>query len=50
MWVVTKLRAEGVNDIILFASPSVVDFYHSLGFISEPNNLKWMLWCPSTDQ
>ncbi len=45
-YIVTKLRAEGVNDLILFASPSVADFYHSLGFVSEPNNLKWMLWCP----
>ncbi|MBR8826375.1 MAG: GNAT family N-acetyltransferase [Gomphosphaeria aponina SAG 52.96 = DSM 107014] len=43
-YLVTKLRAEGIQNIILFASPSVADFYHSLGFISEPNNLKLMLW------
>ena len=46
-YIVTQLTTEGVNDIILFTSPSVVDFYHSLGFICEPNNLKWMLWCPN---
>ena len=44
-YLVKRLRSAGIKDITLFAHPKVVDFYHSLGFISEPNDLKWMLWC-----
>ncbi|WP_019507067.1 GNAT family N-acetyltransferase [Pleurocapsa sp. PCC 7319] len=41
---IEQLRQSGVKDITLFASPHIVDFYHKLGFISQPNNLQWMLW------
>ena len=41
---INQLRQAGVKDITLFASPHIVDFYHKLGFISQPNNLQWMLW------
>ena len=41
---IKQLRQSGVKDITLFASPHIVDFYHKLGFISQPNNLQWMLW------
>jgi tetratricopeptide (TPR) repeat protein/N-acetylglutamate synthase-like GNAT family acetyltransferase len=40
------LHNSEIKDITLFASPHIVDFYHQLGFISQPNNLQWMLWCP----
>ncbi len=43
-YIVTKLREEGLKELILLASPSVADFYHSLGFVAQVNNLKWMLW------
>ena len=44
-----QLHAAQVIDITLFASPHVTDFYHQLGFISQPHNLQWMLWCPSSE-
>ncbi|MDJ0571431.1 MAG: GNAT family N-acetyltransferase [Pleurocapsa sp. MO_192.B19] len=43
---IEKLHAAEIVDITLFASPHILDFYHKLGFISQPNNLQWMLWCP----
>ena len=43
-----QLHAVRVVDITLFASPHVTDFYHRLGFVSQPQNLRWMLWCPPT--
>lgn len=39
-----QLRAAQITDITLFASPYLADFYHQLGFVSQPNNLQWMLW------
>jgi len=40
-----QLYIAQVVDITLFASPHVADFYHQLGFISQPHDLQWMLWC-----
>ncbi len=42
---IEQLSKAQVRDIILIASPHVADFYHKLGFVSQPNNLQWMLWC-----
>lgn len=39
-----QLQAAQIIDIILFASPHVTDFYHQLGFVTQPNNLQWMLY------
>ncbi len=47
---VEQLHQAQIEDIILFASPHLVDFYHKLGFLSQPNNLQWMLWCPTSDE
>ncbi|MEL6930326.1 MAG: GNAT family N-acetyltransferase [Cyanobacteria bacterium J06600_6] len=44
-----QLHVAKIADITLFASPHVADFYHQLGFISQPHNLQWMLWCPSSE-
>ncbi|MGL5796102.1 MAG: GNAT family N-acetyltransferase [Waterburya sp.] len=43
-----QLQQAAIKDITLFASPHLVDFYHQLGFVAQPHNLQWMLWCPST--
>ena len=40
-----QLRAARVADITLYASPHMADFYHKLGFVTQPNNLQWMLFC-----
>jgi tetratricopeptide (TPR) repeat protein len=39
-----QLQAAQIIDITLVASPHVADFYHQLGFVTQPNNLQWMLW------
>jgi tetratricopeptide (TPR) repeat protein len=44
-----QLQQAAIKDITLFASPHLVDFYHQLGFISQPHNLQWMLWCPDKE-
>ena len=44
---IKQLHDSKIKDITLFASPHIVDFYHKLGFVSQPNNLQWMLWCPN---
>lgn len=41
---VEQLHQSEVTDITLLAAPHMVDFYHKLGFVSQPNNLQWMLW------
>ena len=41
---VEQLSKAKVGDITLIASPHIADFYHKLGFVSQPNNLQWMLW------
>ena len=45
--IVQKLHQARVRDITLFASAHMVDFYHKLGFISQPNDLQWMLFVDS---
>ena len=47
---VEQLHQAQIKDITLFASLHLVDFYHKLGFLSQPNNLQWMLWCPTSDE
>ena len=42
--IIKQLRVAGVMDITLYASPHMADFYHKLGFVSQPNNLQWMLF------
>ncbi len=42
---IEQLQESEVQNITLVASPHIVDFYHKLGFVSQPNNLQWMLWC-----
>ena len=42
---IQQLNNSHIEDITLLASPHITDFYHKLGFISQPNNLQWMLWC-----
>ena len=41
---IKRLQQSEIKDITLFASPHIVDFYHKLGFVSQPSNLQWMLW------
>ena len=41
---IERLQSSEINDITLFASPHIADFYHKLGFVSRPNNLNWMLF------
>ena len=43
---IKELQQSEIQDITLFASPHASDFYHKLGFVTQPNNLQWMLWCP----
>ena len=43
-----QLKNAGVNDITLYASPHMADFYHKLGFVAQPNNLQCMLFTNST--
>lgn len=40
------LHQNKIKDITLFASPHIVDFYHKLGFVAQPDNLQWMVWNP----
>jgi tetratricopeptide (TPR) repeat protein len=44
-----QLQQAAIKDITLFASPHLLDFYHQLGFIAQPHNLQWMLWCPDKE-
>ena len=39
-----QLKAAQIADITLYASSHMTDFYHQLGFVSQPNNLQWMLF------
>ena len=41
---VKQLRQSEITDITLFAAPHMVDFYHKLGFVSQPKDLQWMLY------
>ncbi len=44
---IKKLRSEDISNITLFADPHVVDFYRSMGFMSDPEGIKGMFWYPS---
>jgi GNAT superfamily N-acetyltransferase len=46
-YTIKKLRSEDISNITLFADPHVVDFYRSLGFMSDPEGIKGMFWYPS---
>jgi len=41
---IKQLSKAHVRDITLIASPHIANFYHKLGFVSQPNSLQWMLW------
>lgn len=44
---IDRLGRENIADITLFAGSGAVDFYHSLGFVADPNGIKGMFWfCP----
>jgi GNAT superfamily N-acetyltransferase len=45
-YVLKKLRSEEISNVTLFADPHVVDFYRSLGFVSDPEGIKGMFWYP----
>jgi ribosomal protein S18 acetylase RimI-like enzyme len=44
--IIKKLRSEDISNITLFADPQVVDFYRTLGFMSDPEGIKGMFWYP----
>jgi len=44
--VVRSLLRRDIGNISLFADAKVVDFYTSLGFVSEPEGIKGMFWYP----
>ncbi|WP_218081699.1 GNAT family N-acetyltransferase [Anthocerotibacter panamensis] len=44
--IVSELRQADISNITLFADPHVVDFYHRLGFMSDPEGIKGMFWYP----
>jgi len=46
-YTIKKLRGEDISNITLFADPHVIDFYRSLGFMSDPEGIKGMFWYPS---
>ncbi len=46
-YTIKKLRSEDISNITLFADPQVLDFYHGLGFISDPEGIKGMFLYPS---
>ncbi len=39
-----KLRQRNIENITLFAGSKAVNFYHHLGFITDPNGIKGMFW------
>lgn len=45
-YIIKKLRSEDISNITLFSDPHVVDFYHNLGFMSDPEGIKGMFWYP----
>lgn len=46
-YMIRKLRGEDISNITLFADPQVVDFYHRLGFVLDPEGIKGMFWYPN---
>ncbi|MBE9004951.1 GNAT family N-acetyltransferase [Fortiea sp. LEGE XX443] len=45
-YVLRKLRSEEISNVTLFADPHVVDFYRTMGFMSDPEGIKGMFWYP----
>ena len=45
-YVLKKLRSEEISNVTLFADPHVVDFYKTMGFMSDPEGIKGMFWYP----
>ena len=45
-YVLKKLRNEEISNVTLFADPHVVDFYKTMGFMSDPEGIKGMFWYP----
>ncbi|WP_414543766.1 GNAT family N-acetyltransferase [Nostoc sp. CCY0012] len=45
-YVLKKLRSEEISNVTLFADPHVLDFYRSMGFMSDPEGIKGMFWYP----
>jgi len=39
-----QLRQQNIENITLFAGSKAVNFYHNLGFITDPNGIKGMFW------
>ena len=42
-----QLQLQNIENITLFAGNKAVNFYHSLGFITDPNGIKGMFWVSS---
>ena len=45
-YTIKKLRGDDISNITLFADPDVVNFYHRLGFVLDPEGIKAMFWYP----
>ena len=45
-YMITKLRANDISNVTLFADPHVVEFYRRLGFVPDPEGIKGMFWYP----
>ncbi|HAO11703.1 MAG TPA: GNAT family N-acetyltransferase [Planktothrix sp. UBA8407] len=39
-----QLQLQHIENITLFAGSKAVNFYHNLGFITDPNGIKGMFW------
>lgn len=46
-YTIKRLRAEDISNITLFADPHVLDFYRSMGFMTDPEGIKGMFWYPN---
>ncbi|HEY9838752.1 MAG TPA: GNAT family N-acetyltransferase [Vampirovibrionales bacterium] len=46
-YTIKRLRSEDISNITLFADPHVVEFYRTLGFMSDPEGIKGMFWYPN---
>ena len=43
---IKELRYKDISTITLFADPQVLNFYRTLGFMSDPDGVKGMFWYP----
>nr|ARW68610.1 hypothetical protein [Palisada sp.] len=44
--IIKQLRYHDISTITLFADPGVIQFYKSIGFITDPDGVKGMFWYP----